>query len=66
MPLDPEPVEENLLSFEQLQVIELISKPGPKSEIELQQLMEYFYKFDFLKGQQNAGVTNSKTSMAKD
>ena len=36
MPLDPEPVEENLLSFEQMQVIELISKPGPKSEIELQ------------------------------
>lgn len=36
MPLNPEPIEENLLSFEQLQVIELIEKPAPKSEIELQ------------------------------
>jgi len=35
MPLDPEPVEENLLSFEQLQVIELIEKPAPKSENDL-------------------------------
>ena len=36
MPLDPEPIEDNLLSYEQLQVIELIEKPAPKSEVELQ------------------------------
>jgi hypothetical protein len=36
MPLDPEAIEENLLSYEQLQVIELIEKPAPKSEAELQ------------------------------
>jgi hypothetical protein len=36
MPLDPEPVVEDLLSFEQLQVIELIQKQTSKSEIELQ------------------------------